>query len=64
MHGRSPTDALHLAVQAYSEVPEPHRTAILGTRARDVIVGLPTQLRSGRAARQLGKLLALPAGQG
>ncbi|MFB8242440.1 hypothetical protein ACFC58_38510 [Kitasatospora purpeofusca] len=60
----SPTEALQLAVHAYSEVPEPHRTAILDARARDVIAILPDRLQTGRPARQLQEMLALPTGQG
>ncbi|MEE1820977.1 hypothetical protein PUR61_01990 [Streptomyces sp. BE20] len=60
----SPTEALQLAVHAYSEVPGPHRTAILGARVRDVIAILPDRLQTGRPARQLQEMLALPAGQG
>ncbi|MFJ9777187.1 hypothetical protein ACIRVF_39140 [Kitasatospora sp. NPDC101157] len=60
----SPTEALQMAVHAYSEVPASHRTAILGARAQDVIDILPAQLQSGRPARQLAEMLALPAGQG
>ncbi|MFE7525329.1 hypothetical protein ACFU7Y_06370 [Kitasatospora sp. NPDC057542] len=59
----SPTEALQLTVHAYDQVPGPHRTAILGARARDVIEILPTPLQSGRPARQLAEMLALPAGQ-
>ncbi|WP_234355860.1 hypothetical protein [Kitasatospora aureofaciens] len=60
----SPTEALQMAIHAYSEVPASHRTAILGARAQDVIDILPAQLQSGRPARQLAEMLALPAGQG
>jgi hypothetical protein len=59
----NPVDALQLAVQTYSEVPGPHRTAILGARAQEVIDILPTQLQSGRPARQFAQALALPAGR-
>ncbi|MFE4512630.1 hypothetical protein ACFRMQ_00320 [Kitasatospora sp. NPDC056783] len=61
---RSPAEALQLTVHTYDRVSGPHRTAILGARARDVIAILPAQLRSGRPARQLAEVLALPAGQG
>ncbi|MFB7865501.1 hypothetical protein [Streptomyces sp. NPDC056069] len=59
----SPTDGLQLAVHTYSEVPGPHRTAILGARAQDVLDILPGQLQSGRPAKQFAQLLALPAGR-
>ncbi|MFG2918131.1 XRE family transcriptional regulator [Kitasatospora sp. NPDC048298] len=59
----SPTEALQLTVHTYDRVPGPHRTAILGARARDVIAILPTPLRSGRPARQIAEMFALPAGQ-
>lgn len=59
----SPAEALQLAVHAYGEVPGPHRTAILGARARDVIDILPARLQSGRPARQFKEMLALPPGQ-
>ncbi|MFF4924167.1 hypothetical protein ACFY4B_26595 [Kitasatospora sp. NPDC001261] len=58
-----PVDALQLAVHTYSEVPAPHRTAILGARAQEVIDILPNQLQAGRPARQFAQALALPAGR-
>ncbi|MFF2618829.1 hypothetical protein [Kitasatospora sp. NPDC058046] len=60
----SPTEALQLTVHTYEQVPGPHRTAILGARARDVIAILPTPLQSGRPARQVAEMLTLPSGQG
>ncbi|MGW4890649.1 XRE family transcriptional regulator [Kitasatospora sp. NPDC004240] len=60
---RNPTDALQLAAHTYSEVPGPHRTAILGARAQDVIDILPEQLQAGRPARQFAQALALPVGR-
>lgn len=58
----SPTEACELAQAAYLGAPEPHRTPILGARARHVIAALPPAARSGAAARDLGEILALPAG--
>ncbi|MFF4410163.1 hypothetical protein [Streptomyces sp. NPDC001404] len=57
----SPTEACELAQATYLGVPEPHRTPILGARARHVINALPPAIRSAAAARDLGEILALPA---
>ncbi|MEU2624962.1 hypothetical protein ABZ642_43830 [Streptomyces sp. NPDC007157] len=38
-----------------------HRTPIVRQRAREVIGALPPGARSGRAARELREVLALPA---
>ncbi|WFB07905.1 XRE family transcriptional regulator [Streptomyces sp. LX-29] len=59
---RSPSEACQLAEAVYLQVPEPHRTPILGARARHVIDVLPPAMRSGRAARNLNDLLALTPG--
>jgi tetratricopeptide (TPR) repeat protein len=59
---RSLSEACQLAGQTYLQVPEAHRTRILGSRAQDVIDIVPTSLRSVRAVRELGEILALPAG--
>ncbi|MFF4534313.1 helix-turn-helix domain-containing protein [Streptomyces sp. NPDC001407] len=58
----SPTEACELAQATYLGVPEPHRTPILGARARHVIAALPPAIRSGTAAHDLGEILALSAG--
>ncbi|MEU7193486.1 XRE family transcriptional regulator [Streptomyces xinghaiensis] len=59
-HDRSATEACQLATAAYLQVPEEHRTAILGARARHVIDRLPGTSRRIAAARELGELLQLP----
>ncbi|MDH6579394.1 hypothetical protein [Kitasatospora sp. MAP5-34] len=59
---RSLAEACQLAGRTYLEVQEAHRTTILGSRVQDVIDILPSSLRSSRAARELGEILALPAG--
>ncbi|MGF1424933.1 hypothetical protein [Kitasatospora sp. LaBMicrA B282] len=60
---RNLTDACQLAGQTYLQVPQAHRTSILESRAQDVIEILPASLRSARAVRELGDILALPAAQ-
>ncbi|GGO88891.1 hypothetical protein GCM10012280_30760 [Wenjunlia tyrosinilytica] len=60
---RSLTEACQLAAVTYLEVPEQHRTPILGARARHVISVLPPAMRSARAARELGQVLEQPAGR-
>ncbi|MEV6209549.1 hypothetical protein [Kitasatospora sp. NPDC051914] len=62
IHERSITEACQLAGQTYLMVPAAHRTEILGARAQDIIAILPENARSARAARELGEILALPAG--
>ncbi|TWF91276.1 hypothetical protein [Kitasatospora viridis] len=59
---RSLSEACQLAGRTYLQVPEAHRTSILGFRAQDVIGILPTTVRSARAVRELGEILALPSG--
>lgn len=59
---RSLTEACQLACATYLQVPQAHRTPILGARARHVIDVLPARMRSTRAARELGEVLALPPG--
>ncbi|MFI6847328.1 hypothetical protein OG535_34435 [Kitasatospora sp. NBC_00085] len=59
---RSLAEACRLAGRTYLQVPEAHRTEILGSRARAVIDVLPPRLRSVRAVRELGEILALPPG--
>ena len=56
------TEACQLAGTVYLQVPPDHRTPILGARARHVIDTLPPAMRAARAARELGEVLALPAG--
>ncbi|MFD0572498.1 hypothetical protein ACFQ0T_29010 [Kitasatospora gansuensis] len=57
---RSVTEACELAAHTFLTVPEEYRTEILGVRAQEVIAILPAQVRSSRAVRDLGELLALP----
>lgn len=57
------TEACQLAGHAYLEVPPEHRTEILGARARNVIDAAPERMRTTRCARDLGDILALPAGR-
>ncbi|MER6399274.1 helix-turn-helix domain-containing protein [Kitasatospora sp. NPDC001603] len=61
IHEHSLAEACQLAAAAYLQVPEAHRTTILGARAQDVIAILPPQLRTARPVRDLGTILALPA---
>ncbi|MER0476929.1 XRE family transcriptional regulator [Streptomyces sp. Edi2] len=57
----SPTEACQLAAATYLNLPEEHRTPILGARARNVIDVLPPAIRAARAARELGEILQLPS---
>ncbi|WP_374777128.1 XRE family transcriptional regulator [Streptomyces sp. NBC_01310] len=59
---RSATEACQLATAVYLQVPEEHRTPIIGARARGVIDKLPGANGRTRAAMELRELLALPAG--
>ncbi|MFE1782258.1 XRE family transcriptional regulator [Streptomyces sp. NPDC059506] len=59
---RSLAEACQLAGTTYLQVPEAHRTPILGARAQHVIDILPPTHRGARAARELHEILALPAG--
>ncbi|MBJ3812338.1 XRE family transcriptional regulator [Streptomyces flavofungini] len=59
---RSPSEACQLAGAAFLKVPAGHRTHILEERARDVLDVLPPGIKSGRAARELTEILALPTG--
>ncbi|MCX5302803.1 helix-turn-helix transcriptional regulator [Streptomyces sp. NBC_00160] len=61
-HERSATEACQLASATYLTVPEPHRTPIVGARARRVIEVLPGANARTRAANELRELLELPAG--
>ena len=58
----SATEACQLASATYLHVPEGHRTPILSARAQDVLEVLPASMRTARAARELGEILALPPG--
>jgi tetratricopeptide (TPR) repeat protein len=62
-HDRSPTEACQLAAATYLRVVPEHRTPIVEERAREVIGALPPGAESGRAARELREILALPPGQ-
>ncbi|GAA2773682.1 hypothetical protein [Kitasatospora cinereorecta] len=62
IHERSVTEACQLAGSTYLNVPVDHRTTLLGSRAQDVIDILPPNVQRGRAVRELGEILALPAG--
>ncbi len=59
---RNLTEACRLAGAAYLQVPPAHRTTILEARAHHVIDVLPPSMRSARAVRELGEILALPSG--
>ncbi|MER6516733.1 helix-turn-helix domain-containing protein [Streptomyces sp. NPDC001553] len=59
---RSATEACQLATAVYLQVPEEHRTPIIGARARGVIEKLPGASGRTRAAMELRELLALPEG--
>ncbi len=61
-HDRSASEACQLATATYLQVPEEHRTPILGARAQHVIDRLPGANRHGRAARDLRELLQFPCG--
>ncbi|MFJ2478418.1 XRE family transcriptional regulator [Streptomyces sp. NPDC087659] len=61
-HERSATEACQLAAQTYLQVPEDHRTPIIGARARRVIEELPGVNGRTRAAMELRELLELPSG--
>ncbi len=54
------TEACQLATATYLRLPEEQRTPILGARAQHIIDVLPPAMRSARAARELGEVLALP----
>lgn len=62
-HDRSPTEACQLAASTYLRIVPEHRTPIVEERAREVIGALPPGAESGRAARDLREILALPPGQ-
>ncbi|MFP8886599.1 MULTISPECIES: hypothetical protein [Streptomyces] len=59
---RNLTEACRLAGAAYLQASPAHRTTILGARVRHVIEALPPSMRSARAVRELGEILALPPG--
>lgn len=56
------TEACQLAQATYLQVPDGHRTPILGARAQHVLEVLPPAMRSARAARELVEVLSLPTG--
>lgn len=60
---RSPTEACQLAGATFLRILPAHRTPIVEERAREVINALPPGTQSGRAARELREILALPPGQ-
>ncbi|MEW2626210.1 helix-turn-helix transcriptional regulator [Streptomyces sp. NPDC048106] len=62
-HDRSPTEACQLAATTFLRIAPEHRTPIVEERAREVIGALPPGAQSGRAARELREILALPPGQ-
>ncbi|MEU6935097.1 XRE family transcriptional regulator, partial [Streptomyces sp. NPDC046374] len=59
----SPTEACQLAASTFLRIAPEHRTPIVEQRATEVIGALPAGAESGRAARQLREVLALPPGQ-
>ncbi|MFE3629468.1 helix-turn-helix domain-containing protein [Streptomyces goshikiensis] len=59
----SPTEACQLASSTFLRIAPEHRTPIVEERAREVIGALPPRAESGRAARELREILALPPGQ-
>ncbi|MEU5510394.1 helix-turn-helix domain-containing protein [Streptomyces fungicidicus] len=60
---RNPTEACQLAATTFLRIAPEHRTPIVEERAREVIGALPQGAESGRAARELREVLALPAGR-
>ncbi|MET9779322.1 XRE family transcriptional regulator [Streptomyces sp. NPDC006367] len=60
---RSPTEACQLAATTFLRIAPEHRTPIVEERAREVIGALPPGAGSGRAARELQEILALPSGR-
>ncbi|WP_269273828.1 hypothetical protein [Streptomyces sp. H39-S7] len=56
-------EAFDLAGSTYLSLPMEHRTSIVGARARNVLEATPQSMRTGRKARELGELLALPASE-
>ncbi|MEV5704851.1 hypothetical protein [Actinoallomurus sp. NPDC052274] len=56
----SVSEACELAGATYLQIPEEHRTSIVSARARHVMEVIPPSKRSGRAARELTEILALP----
>ncbi|MFE7043634.1 helix-turn-helix domain-containing protein [Streptomyces atratus] len=62
-HERNPTEACQLASATYLRIIPEHRTPIVEERAREVIGALPPGAQTGRAARELREILALPPGQ-
>lgn len=60
---RSATEACQLAATTFLRIAPEHRTLIVEERAREVIGALPPGAESGRAARELREILALPPGQ-
>lgn len=59
---RSPTEACQLAAATFLRIVPDHRTSIVEERARAVIEALPPGIQSGRGARELREILALPPG--
>ena len=59
----SPTEACQLAASTFLRIVPEHRTPIVEERAREVIGALPPGAESGRAARELREILALPPRQ-
>ncbi|MFE6977173.1 XRE family transcriptional regulator [Streptomyces sp. NPDC057682] len=60
---RSIAEACQLAAGTFVRIAPEHRTLIVEERAREVIGALPAGAESGRAARELREILALPSGQ-
>ncbi|MET9290829.1 XRE family transcriptional regulator [Streptomyces sp. NPDC003077] len=61
-HDRSPTEACQLATATYLQIPEDHRTPIIGARARRVLEELPGGTGRAPAVKELKELLELPSG--
>ncbi|MFD4830616.1 hypothetical protein ACFWPV_12295 [Streptomyces uncialis] len=55
-------EACRLAAATYLQQPTEQRTPLLGARAHDVLDAIPAAMRTARPARELGEVLALPAG--
>jgi len=60
---RNPMEACQLAATTFLRIAPEHRTPIVEERAREVIGALPQGAESGRAARELREILALPSGR-
>ncbi|MFB7161138.1 XRE family transcriptional regulator [Streptomyces sp. NPDC056242] len=57
---RDVAGACRLAASTYLALPSEQRTQIVAARVRHILEAVPARMRSARAARELGEILALP----